>query len=55
MALKNKMDCLLFLDDDEYPMAVTKNRATALWGWQQVLSVHLDHIQNADITNGHHC
>ena len=55
MALKNKMDCLLFLDDDEYPMAVTKNQSTALWGGQQVLSVHLEHIKHADITNGHHC
>lgn len=55
MALKSKMDCLLFLDDDEYPMAVTKNQSTALWGGQQVLSVHLEHIKHADITNGHHC
>jgi len=55
MALKSKMDCLLFLDDDEYPMAVTKNQSTALWGGQQVLSVHLEHIEHADITNGHHC
>ena len=54
-ALKNHIDYLLFLDDDEYPLAVTKTRATTVWGGQQVLSTHLENIQNADITNGHHC
>lgn len=54
-ALKNKIDYLVFLDDDEYPMAVTKTRATAVWGGQQVLPTHLQHIREADITNGHHC
>lgn len=54
-AIKNKMDYLLFLDDDEYPMAVTKTRATAVWGGQRVISDHLDHISQADLTNGHHC
>lgn len=54
-AMKNKIDYLLFLDDDEYPMAVTKTRSTAIWGGQQVLSAHLESIKHADITNGHHC
>lgn len=54
-AIKNNIDYLLFLDDDEYPMAVTKTRSTAIWGGQHVLSTHLDHIKQADITNGHHC
>src|SRR5659263_702912 len=54
-AVKNKLDYLLFLDDDEYPMAVTKTRATAVWGGQRVISDHLSHIPDADITNGHHC
>jgi len=54
-ALKNNIDYLLFLDDDEYPLAVTKTRSTAVWGGQQVLSTHLDNIESADITNGHHC
>lgn len=54
-ALKNKIDYLLFLDDDEYPMAVTKTRSTAVWGGQHVLSTHLKHIGEADITHGHHC
>ena len=55
MALKRKMDYLIYLDDDEYPMAVTKTRASAVWGGQNVLTTHLNNIQNADITNGHHC
>jgi len=54
-ALKKKMDYLVFLDDDEYPMAVTNTRRTAIWGGQQVLSDHLKHIPHADITHGHHC
>ncbi|MFA0815132.1 MAG: hypothetical protein ACC608_05030 [Anaerofustis sp.] len=54
-ALKNGMDYLLFLDDDEYPMAVTKTGAYAIWGGQHVLAAHLDAIGQADITNGYHC
>lgn len=55
MAMKNKIDYLLFLDDDEYPLAVTNTRSTAIWGGQHVLSTHLDYIKDSDITNGHHC
>lgn len=54
-ALKNNMDYLVFLDDDEYPMAVTNTRSSAVWGGQHVLETHLRHIGQADITNGHHC
>ncbi|WP_027398395.1 hypothetical protein [Anaerovorax odorimutans] len=54
-ALKNNMDYLLFLDDDEYPMAVTNTRSSAIWGGQRILATHLYNIQNADITNGYHC
>ncbi len=54
-AIKNNIDYLMFFDDDEYPMAVTKTRATAVWGGQHVLNTHLINIQNADITHGHHC
>ena len=55
IALKKKMDYLVFLDDDEYPVAVTHTRRTVIWGGQQVLSDHLKHIAGADITHGHHC
>lgn len=54
-AIKNKIDYLLFLDDDEYPLAVIDNKPSTLWGGQDVLSTHLKNIRNADITNGHHC
>ena len=54
-AIKHKMDYLLFLDDDEYPMAVTKTRNTAIWGGQEVLTNHLNNIAQADITHGNHC
>lgn len=49
------MDYLVFMDDDEYPLAVTKNPDTTLWSGQHVLKQHLQYIKNADITNGYHC
>lgn len=54
-ALKHGMDYLIFMDDDEYPMAVTNTRNTAIWGGQHVLLNHLKYIAQADITHGHHC
>ena len=54
-AMKNNMDYLIFLDDDEYPMAVTRIRSATAWSGQHILSSHLHYIQQADITNGHHC
>src|SRR5665647_2640716 len=36
-AIKEKMDYLIFLDDDEYPVAVTKTKDTAVWGGQLFL------------------
>jgi len=54
-AIENHMDCLLFLDDDEYPVALTKSIETDLWGGQRVIQSHLKYIKDADITCGHHC
>ncbi|WP_294855600.1 hypothetical protein [uncultured Oscillibacter sp.] len=54
-ALKNNMDYLVFLDDDEYPVAVTNTRSSVIWGGQHVLATHLRNIEQADITNGYHC
>ena len=54
-AIKKNMDYLVFLDDDEYPMAVTNTLDSAIWGGQFVLSEHLKNITQADITHGHHC
>lgn len=54
-ALENQVDYLLFLDDDEYPLAVTNNHDFCLWSGQHVLFTHLSEIQNADYTNGYHC
>lgn len=54
-ALENHMDYLLFLDDDEYPMAVTNNRDFCLWSGQNVILSHLREIPHADYTNGYHC
>lgn len=54
-ALENQIDYLLFLDDDEYPVAVTNNHDLCLWSGQHLLLNHLQEIQKADYTNGHHC
>jgi hypothetical protein len=55
-ASKKKMDRLLFIDDDEYPLAVSRNRFNNLvWMGQSVLGTHLKYGDDADITHGHHC
>lgn len=54
-ALKNKMDSLIFLDDDEYPIANIQIGGSAVWKGQDVLSTHIQNIPFADMTHGHHC
>jgi len=54
-ALKNKMDYLIFFDDDEYPIANIRISNSIAWKGQEVLSTHIKNIMHADMTNGHHC
>ncbi len=54
-AIKQNMDTLLFLDDDEYPLAVQKENDIESWTGQQVLRTHLKYVDDAYITNGYHC
>jgi hypothetical protein len=54
-AIKSGMDCLLFIDDDEYPLATIQTPDGLVWKGQQVLASHLEAIKDADITHGHHC
>lgn len=54
-AVKQNIEYLIFLDDDEYPVAVTNTRGSAVWGGQHVVATHLKHIMKADITHGSHC
>lgn len=54
-AMKNKMDYLIFLDDDEYPIATIKINDSIVWKGQEVLSTHISNIKDADMTHGHHC
>ncbi|MDD2401853.1 MAG: hypothetical protein PHD60_06595 [Clostridia bacterium] len=55
-ALKYKMDYLLFIDDDEYPLATFKtSNGNINWSGQNVIETHLKYIVKADITHGHHC
>jgi hypothetical protein len=54
-AIKHEMDYVIFLDDDEYPLAVTNSEKNLTWTGQDILSTHLKHIDKADITHGKHC
>lgn len=55
-ALNQGMDYLLFMDDDEYPVAPVRiDPANIVWKGQNVLASHLKNIQNSDITHGYHC
>lgn len=55
-AIKKKMDKLIFLDDDEYPMAVFKDENQFVsWMGQSVVGSHIKFNEDADITHGYHC
>lgn len=54
-ALKMKMDMLIFMDDDEYPMAVTDSTDFTIWSGQHVIEEHVKQLMYADVTNGYHC
>lgn len=54
-AAKQGMDAIMFLDDDEYPLAVQKENGAESWTGQEILSTHLASIDQAHITCGHHC
>lgn len=54
-ALKNNMDYIIFMDDDEYPMAVTANNGSTLWSGQHVIESHISALKFSDVTNGYHC
>lgn len=54
-AMKSKMDYLIFLDDDEYPIATIKVNDSLVWKGQEVLSTHIENLKDCDITHGHHC
>ena len=56
-AMRRHLDCLIFFDDDEYPMAVTSSDSAgvALWSGQHVIEAHVKYLRFADVTNGYHC
>ena len=53
-AVRAGMDRLLFVDDDEYPVAVQQG-APVHWRGQSVLGAHLFASPDADLTHGRHC
>lgn len=55
-ARKHGMHRLMFLDDDEYPLAVLKNEfGNLVWMGQSVVATHLAYSGQAHLTHGHHC
>lgn len=54
-ALLNKMDALIFFDDDEYPLANVRLDGRLAWEGQSVLAAHIRCVFQADMTNGYHC
>nr|WP_319488236.1 hypothetical protein [uncultured Caproiciproducens sp.] len=54
-ALKNNMDYLIFLDDDEYPVATVRIGNDVFWMGQAVLATHIKYLASSDITHGFHC
>ena len=56
-AMKNRMNYLLFWDDDEYPIAVFKENGKNIWLKQDNIIKHMEFMEkeNADVTVGHHC
>lgn len=54
-AILQNMDYLIFLDDDEYPLAVSNNHDYAVWSGQNVFNEHITALRDADVTNGFHC
>lgn len=54
-AYKYGMDCLLFWDDDEYPVANIKNGDKIFWKKQNNIIEHLKYITDCDVTIGYHC
>lgn len=54
-ALLNKMDALIFFDDDEYPVVNVRMDGRLAWQGQSVLAAHIQSIFKADMTTGYHC
>ncbi len=54
-SIKHKMDYLIFLDDDEYPLANIRLGDNVFWRGQEVLSTHINNLKYCDMTHGHHC
>lgn len=54
-AVEEKIDYLLFWDDDEYPLASVRNGDEIKWIKQKNVLQHIRNIENADITYGYRC
>lgn len=54
-AVEQKIDYLLFWDDDEYPLAALQEEKEIKWIKQKNILQHLKNIGNADITYGYRC
>ena len=54
-AVQEKIDYLLFWDDDEYPLAALRDGKNIKWMQQKNVLQHIKHIEEADVTYGYRC
>lgn len=54
-AVEEKVDYLLFWDDDEYPLAALRDGNDIKWVKQENVLQHIKNIEKADITYGYRC
>lgn len=54
-AIEEKIDYLLFWDDDEYPLAAVKNEKDIKWIKQANILQHIKNIENVEVTYGYRC
>lgn len=54
-AMQDKMNYILFWDDDEYPVANIAENDEILWIKQKNIYEHIKYIKNADVTVGYRC
>lgn len=54
-ANQQKMDYLLFWDDDEYPVACFKQGKEIIWQKQENILRHIEQLEEAHVSIGYHC
>ena len=54
-AIKNKIDYLIYIDDDEYPFQIFNSKNSIFWKSQDIINARVDFLPASDITVGKRC